>query len=157
MSFETGNASLTTFTARPRIPPEIVRQFALRARSEARMPRFPVSGERAKSGWWSSLKAICERVNLPVRREPVKHFRNTPVAPFRFAGRAISGSVLLHIGLILLLPLLLSYTAAQQIAANTAYDDTQKIIYYQIPKHDPFEKLPKITPSGEGGQPGAGE
>jgi len=157
VSFETGNASLTTFTARPRIPPEIVRQFALRARSEARMPRFPVSGERAKSGWWSSLKAICERVNLPVRREPVKHFRNTPVAPFRFAGRAISGSVLLHIGLILLLPILLSYTAAQQVAANAAYDDTQKIIYYQIPKHDPFEKLPKITPSGEGGQPGAGE
>lgn len=157
MSFETENASLTTFTARPRIPPEIVRQFALRARSEARMPRFPVSGERAKSGWWSSLKAICERVNLPARREPVKHFRNTPVAPFRFAGRAISGSVLLHIGLILLLPILLSYTAAQQVAANTAYDDTQKIIYYQIPKHDPFDKLPKITPSGEGGQPGAGE
>jgi Gram-negative bacterial TonB protein C-terminal len=157
VSFEIENSSLTTLKARPPIPTEVLRQFVLRSRSEARSPRFPVSGERAKSGWWSSLKVICERVNLPVLREPLKHFRNTPVAPFRFAGRAISGSVLLHVVLILLLPVLLSYTAAQQVAANMAYDDTQKIIYYQIPKHDPFEKLPKITPSGEGGQPGAGE
>jgi Gram-negative bacterial TonB protein C-terminal len=157
VSFEIESSSLTTFVARPPIPPEMLRRFVLRARSEARMPQFPVSGERVRSGWWSSLKAICVRVNLPVPREPPKHFRSTPVVPFRFAGRAISGSVVLHICLILLLPLLLSYTAAQQVAANTAYDGTQKIIYYQIPKHDPFEKLPKITPSGEGGQPGAGE
>ncbi len=157
MSFEIESSTLTTFKARPRIPAEVLRQFVLRARSEARMPRFPISGERAKSGWWTSLQVIFERVKLPLRREPVKLFRSTPVAPFRFAGRAISGSVLLHLCLILLLPVLLSYTAAQQIVANAAYDDTQKIIYYQIPKHDPFEKLPKITPSGEGGQPGAGQ
>jgi Gram-negative bacterial TonB protein C-terminal len=157
MSFEIESSTLTTFKARPRIPAEVLRQFVLRARSEARMPRFPISGERAKSGWWTSLQVIFERVKLPLRREPVKLFRSTPVAPFRFAGRAISGSVVLHLCLILLLPVLLSYTAAQQIVANAAYDDTQKIIYYQIPKHDPFEKLPKITPSGEGGQPGAGQ
>ncbi len=37
------------------------------------------------------------------------------------------------------------------------YEEPQRVIYYQIPKHDPFEKLPRITPAGEGGQPGAGE
>ena len=36
-------------------------------------------------------------------------------------------------------------------------EEPQRVIYYQIPKNDPFEKLPRITPAGEGGQPGAGE
>jgi TonB-like protein len=157
LSFQIENSSLTTFRARPPIPAGIPKRTVLRAAPEARMPRFPVSGERVRSGWWSSLTAIFERVNFPVLREPIKLFRSTPVAPFRFAGRAISGSVVLHICLILLLPLLLSYTATQQIMADAAYEDPQKIIYYQIPKHDPFEKLPKITPAGEGGQPGAGQ
>jgi Gram-negative bacterial TonB protein C-terminal len=157
VSFEIDTSPLTTLRARPPIPPAMLRRFVLRARSEARMPQFPVSGERTKSGRWSSLKIICQRAKLPALREPVKLFRSTPVAPFRFAGRAISGSVVLHAGLILLLPLLLSYTAAREIAANAATEEPQRVIYYQIPKHDPFEKLPRITPAGEGGQPGAGE
>jgi hypothetical protein len=157
LSFEIENPSPTTFKARQPIPPEVVRQFVLRSRAEARLPRFPVSGARVKSGWWSSLQVICRRVKLSARREPVKLFRHTPVVPFRFAGRSVSMSMVLHIGLILLLPLLVSYTAAQQLAANAPYDEPQRVIYYQIPKHDPFEKLPKITPAGEGGQPGAGE
>jgi hypothetical protein len=157
VSFETDTSSLTTLRARPPIPPDMLRRFVLRARSEARLPQFPVSGQRAKSGWWSSLNVICERVSFPVLREPVKLFRGTPVAPFRFAGRAISGSVVLHVCLVLLLPFLLSYTAAREIAANAAIEEPQRVIYYQIPKHDPFEKLPRITPAGEGGQPGAGE
>ena len=157
MSFQIESSSLTTFRARPKTPPDMLRRFVLRPRSEARMPQFPVSGERAKSAWWGSLKAICQRVDFPVRREPVRLFRNTPVAPFRFAGRAISGSVVLHIGLIFLLPVLLSYIPAQEIAANAAIEEPQRVIYYQIPKNDPFEKLPRITPAGEGGQPGAGE
>ncbi len=157
VSFQIESSLLTTFRARPPIPPDMLRRFVFRARSEARMPQFPVSGERAKSGWWSSLKAICERVKLPALREPIKLFRATPVAPFRLAGRSISGSVLLHICAIFLLPILLSYTAAQEVAANSAFEEPQKVIYYEIPKHDPFEKLPRITPSGEGGQPGAGD
>jgi hypothetical protein len=157
VSFEINTSPLTTLRARPPIPPDMLRRFVLRARSEARLPQFPVSGERAKSGWWSSLKVICKRVPFPVLREPVKLFGSTPVAPFRFAGRALSGSAVLHICLILALPFLLSYTAAREIAANAAAEEPQRVIYYQIPKHDPFEKLPRITPAGEGGQPGAGE
>jgi hypothetical protein len=157
VSFEIDSSPLTTLRARPPIPPAMLRRFVLRARSEVRLPQFPISGQRAKSGWWSSLKVICQRVNFPLLREPVKLFRATPVAPFRFAGRALSGSVVLHICLILLLPVLLSYTAAQEIAANASTEEPQRVIYYQIPKHDPFERLPRITPAGEGGQPGAGE
>jgi hypothetical protein len=157
MSFQLESSTLTTFRARPPIPAGAARLGVLRAKSEARLPQFPVSGERQKADWWNSLKTICERVKLPVLREPLKLFRGTPVVPFRFAGRSISASVVLHIGFIFLLPLLLAYTAAQQVAANAVYDEPQKIIYYQIPKHDPYERLPRITPSGEGGQPGAGE
>jgi hypothetical protein len=157
VSFELESSTLTTLRARPPIPPDMLRRFVLRARSEVRMPQFPISGKREKSGWWSSLAVICRRVDLPLLRQPIKLFRSTPVAPFRFAGRAISGSVVLHVCLILLLPFLLSYTAAQQYVSNAAFEEPQRVIYYQIPKNDPFEKLPRITPSGEGGQPGAGE
>jgi len=157
VSFQIENSYLTTFRARPPIPAGIAKRTVLRATPEARMPRFPVSGERVRSGWRSSLAAIFERVHFPVLSEPIRLFRGTPVAPYRFAGRAISGSVVLHICVILLLPLLLSYSAAQPITPDASYEDPQRIIYYQIPKHDPFEKLPKITPAGEGGQPGAGQ
>jgi hypothetical protein len=157
VSFQIESSTLTTFRARPPVPADVPRRAFLRGKSEARLPQFPVSGERQKSGWWSCLNAIFERVNLPALRGPIKMFRSTPVAPFRFSGRSISVSVLLHAGLIVLLPLLLSYTAAREIASNVEYSEPQKIFYYQIPKHDPAEKLPRITPSGEGGQPGAGE
>jgi hypothetical protein len=157
VSFQIESSSLTTFRARPPAPVDAPRRTLLRAKPEARLPQFPVSGERRKSGWWSSLTTILERVKLPVLREPVRMFRNTPVAPFRFSGRSISVSVLLHAGLIVMLPLLLSYVAEREVAANVAYSEPQKIFYYQIPKHDPTEKLPRITPAGEGGQPGAGE
>jgi hypothetical protein len=157
VSFEIDSSSLTTLKVRSPIPRETLRRFVLRARGEARMPRFPISGQRAKADWWSSLKIICERVNLPVLREPVKLFRGTPVAPFQFAGRALSGSVVLHVCFILMLPLLLSYSAAQEVAANAVTEESQRIIYYQAPKDDPFEKLPRITPAGEGGQPGEGQ
>jgi Gram-negative bacterial TonB protein C-terminal len=157
VSFQIESSSLTTLRARPPIPADASRRSMLRVKPEARLPQFPVSGERQKSEWWTSLAAVFERVNIPVLREPVKMFRSTPVVPFRFAGRSISMSVLLHAGFILLLPLLLSYVAAREVAANAEYTEPEKIIYYQIPKRDRFEKLPRITPSGEGGQPGAGQ
>jgi len=66
--------------------------------------------------------------------------------------------MVLHAGLILLLPLLLTFVASREISSYAdAEIEPQRVIYYQIPKTDPNEKLPRITPAGEGGQPGAGE
>ncbi len=152
------HSTLTTFRARPLVSATIPRRNALRITPEARMPRFPVSGEREKTSWFSLLGTLFERVHFPTFREPVRLFRQTPLLPFRVAGRSLSVSVVLHIGLILLIPLVLSYVASQEISSYADAEVEQpRMIYYTLPKESPNEKLPKITPKGEGGQPGSGQ
>jgi Gram-negative bacterial TonB protein C-terminal len=158
MSFQIESSTLTTLRARPLVSATIPRRNALQITPQARMPRFPVSGEREKSSWFSLLGTLFERVHLPMFREPVRLFRQTPLLPFRFAGRSLSLSVVLHIGLILLIPLALSYVATQEISSYAdAQIEPQRMIYYTLPKESPNEKLPKITPAGDGGQPGSGQ
>ena len=158
MSFQPESSTLTTLRARPLVSAAIPRRNALRITPEARMPRFPVSGEREKSSWFSLLGTLFERVHFPTFREPVRLFKQTPLLPFRFSGRSISLSVVLHIGLILLIPLTLSYVASQEISSFADAEIEQpRMIYYTLPKENPNEKLPKITPKGEGGQPGSGQ
>jgi hypothetical protein len=123
----------------------------------AREPRFHVAWQGQYSDWWGTVKTICQRVRLPVWRESIELFRDTPVAPFRFAAGSLSLSLVLHFFGILLLPILLAYSRPNDVDAYAAYQEPQQIFYYQVPKHDPFEKLPRITPSGDGGQPGAGQ
>jgi Gram-negative bacterial TonB protein C-terminal len=152
------NSTLTTLRARPLVSATVPRRNALLITPQARMPRFPVSGEREKTSWFSLLGTLFERVHFPTFREPVKLFRQTPLLPFRVAGRSLSVSVVLHVGLILLIPLALSYVASQEISSYAdAEIEPQRMIYYTLPKESPNEKLPKITPKGEGGQPGSGQ
>jgi Gram-negative bacterial TonB protein C-terminal len=152
------HSTLTTLRARPLVSATIPRKNALLITPQARMPRFPVSGEREKTSWFSLLGTLFERVHFPTFREPVRLFRQTPLLPFRVAGRSLSVSVVLHIGLILLIPLALSYVASQEISSFAdAEVEPQRMIYYTLPKETPNEKLPKITPKGEGGQPGSGQ
>src|SRR4029077_19481041 len=84
-------------------------------------------------------------------------FRQTPVAPFEFMGRPLSFFLLLHFAGILVLSFLVAYSRSADANSYVAYEQPERLIYYQIPKHDPFEKLPRIIPSGDGGQPGAGQ
>src|SRR5262249_4463665 len=102
-------------------------------------------------------KTICTRVPRQSFYRSIELFRQTPVAPFRFAGRPLGFSLLLHFAGILVLPLLFAYSSSNDINSYLAYEQPERLIYYQIPKHDPFEKLPRIIPSGDGGQPGAGQ
>jgi hypothetical protein len=148
---------LTSLRARPAVPVGVAPRPVLRPKPTARPPHFLVAWEGNYSHWWSSLKTVCARVHLPVWRESIDLFRETPVAPFRFAGGSLSLSLLLHFGWILVLPFLLAYSRPTDVDAYTASQEPQQIFYYQVPKNDPFEKLPRITPSGDGGQPGAGE
>jgi len=53
MSFQLESTTLTTFRARPPFPVGVPKRVALRVVPEARMPKFPVSGERASSSWFS--------------------------------------------------------------------------------------------------------
>ena len=158
MSFQIEDSTLTHFRARPLVSATVPRRNALQITPQARMPRFPVSGQREKTSWFSLLGTLFERVHLPTFREPVRLFRETPLLPFRVAGRSLSVSVVLHVGLILLIPLALSYVASQEISSYAdAEIEPQRMIYYTLPKESPSEKLPKITPKGDGGQPGAGQ
>jgi Gram-negative bacterial TonB protein C-terminal len=152
------HSTLTTLRARPLVSATMPRRNALRITPEARMPRFPVSGQREKTSWFSLLGTLFERVHFPTFREPIRLFRQTPLLPFRVAGRSLSVSVVLHIGLILLIPLALSYVASQEISSYADAEVEQpRMIYYTLPKESPNAKLPKITPKGEGGQPGSGQ
>lgn len=158
MSFQIEDSTLTTLRARPLVSATIPRRNALQITPQARMPRFPVSGEREKSSWFSLIGTLFERVHFPTFREPIRLFRQTPLLPFRVAGRSLSVSVVLHIGLILLIPLALSYVASQEISSYADAEIEQpRTIYYTPLKEDTNEKLPKITPKGDGGQPGAGQ
>jgi len=152
------HSTLTTLRARPLVSATQPRRNALQITPQARMPRFPVSGQTEKTSWFSLLGTLFEKVHFPTFREPVRLFRQTPLLPFRVAGRSLSVSVVLHIGLILLIPLAVSYVASQEISSYAdAEVEPQRMIYYTLPKDNPSEKLPKITPKGEGGQPGSGQ
>jgi hypothetical protein len=158
MSFQIEDSTLTTLRARPLVSATIPRRNALQITPQARMPRFPVSGEREKTSWFSLIGTLFERVHFPTFREPVRLFRQTPLLPFRVAGRSLSVSVVLHVALILLIPVALSLVASQEISSYADAEIEQpRTIYYTPLKEDANEKLPKITPKGEGGQPGAGQ
>jgi hypothetical protein len=156
VTFEIGNASLTTLRARPAVRANVMSRPIL-PHSSARQPTFGVPWSGQFSGWWGSLTILLRRVPLQPLRGSIDLFHHTPVVPFRFAGRPLSLSLVLHCIGILVLPFLLAFSGSQDTSTYAAYEEPQKIYYYSVPKHDPFEKLPKITPSGEGGQPGAGQ
>src|SRR5215471_9160960 len=97
MSLQNESSTLTTFRARPLVPATMPRRNTLTITPRARMPRFPVSGQREKTSWFSLLGTLFERVHFPTFREPVRLFRQTPLLPFRMAGRSLSLSGVLHV------------------------------------------------------------
>jgi hypothetical protein len=121
-----------------------------------RSPHLLVAWEGWKRDWWGSLQTICKRVYLDPFREASDLFLETPVRPFRFEGRPLSVSLLVHSVAILLLPLLLTYSRANDTPSYGAVEEPRTLYFYPIPEHDPLEKLPRITPSGDGSHPGAG-
>jgi hypothetical protein len=155
--FQRDKSEMTLFRARPLLSAGSAPRVTIKPSPRARAPKFLVSWDARSSGWWSSLQTIFSRVRLPRLLASGDLFRQTPVAPFRFTGRPLGYSLLLHFAGILVLPLLFAYSRSNDINSYIAYEQPERLIYYQIPKHDPFEKLPRIIPSGDGGQPGAGQ
>jgi Gram-negative bacterial TonB protein C-terminal len=155
--FQGHKSEMTILRARPLPSPGSAPKVTITPASRARAPRFLVPWAARSSGWWDSLKTICTRVPRQSFYRSIDLFRQTPVAPFRFMGRPLSFSLVLHFAGILVLPFLLAYSRSSDANSYVAYEQPERLIYYQIPKHDPFEKLPRIIPSGDGGQPGAGQ
>jgi TonB family protein len=153
--FQDQDSAMTILRARPLLPTRPAGQAALRSAPGARSPQFLVLWGGKGSGWWGSLRALCTRAHWYGRKESIVLFRNTPVAAFRFPGGSVTASVFLHLVAILVLPFLLALPPGRDIASVAAYSEPEKI-YYRLTTHDPFEKLPRIAPSGSGGHPGVG-
>ena len=156
MTFEP-ETNLTVFRARPSYPVPVRPRTVLAQRPGARLPQLGVTWKDQRVGWQSCLQTIFTRVYVEPFYERSDLFRETPVAPFRFAGRPLSASLLLHSVLALLLPFLLAFSGRTEASYYSTVEEPDKIFYYQVPQHDPFEKLPRITPAGQGAQPGQGE
>jgi hypothetical protein len=146
---------MTILRARPSAPPSPGPRAALRSAPNARPPVFLVGWQGAFSGWWDSLKALGVSVPLQSLKASITLFRDTPVTPFRFPGGSLTGSLFLHFVALLILPFLLSLPPGRDITSVAAYSESPKI-YYRLTTRDPFARLPRISPAGLGGRPGAG-
>jgi TonB-like protein len=134
--------------------PAVVSHVTVRPALRARQPVFLVTRDRRESGWWTSLKALFASVPPPSLKYPVDLFRSTPVVKYRFAGGSLSLSVLLHIAGFLLLNYV-SWMIPARKASLLAYSSEPRVIHYQLTILDRSKKLPRITPPGPGGHPGA--
>jgi hypothetical protein len=147
--------SLISFRARPAASYAPRPRVVLSARPGVRQPGLLVNWQGKNKDWFGSLKVICQRVYLEPFRLASDLFHDTPVTPFRFAGRPLSVSLLLHSLVVLLIPFLIVYTRADDVTAYAAYEEPKQIYFYPLAKHDPLEKLPRITPAGDGAKPGS--
>jgi hypothetical protein len=120
---------------------------------QPRAPRFLVPPDRAFLSRWDSLRALLGPRRLCLYTSPVCLFRDTPVATFRFAGKAVTLSILLHIAGCLWLPYLPSGNARRARPASTAFAEPGKI-YYRLTVMDLSRRPPRIAPEGPGGHPG---
>jgi TonB family protein len=146
---------LLSLRARPPMPSASSQRTPLRSSPAARLPHLLVSWSPSRP--LSSLGTLLSFARRPLSLQgaPVVHFKNTPVAPFRFPGGSVTLSVLLHGVALLVLPFLLALPTGRSIVSVAAYSEPAPI-YYKLTLHDPFEKLPRVAPTGTGGHPGAG-
>jgi Gram-negative bacterial TonB protein C-terminal len=148
--------SLITFRARPAASFMARPRTILAGRPGVRQPGLLVNWAEGRNNWRSSLRIILTKVYLEPFRLSSDLFRETPVMPFRFAGRPLSVSLLVHSAAILILAALVAYSRSMDVSAYASYDEPKKIYFYPLQNHDPLEKLPRISPTGDGAKPGAG-
>jgi len=149
------DSGLTIFRAHPYVRRGVFPRAPLPPAPRARSPQFQALPGRAYFEWWESFKVVCTQIHLPPFKSSATYFRSLPVAPYRFNGRSLTSSLLLHSAGILLLAYLPWVIPARKIFLAETSPSTEKI-YYRLTKPDPIKKLPKITPKGSGGRPGAG-
>ena len=123
-----------------------------RTSAQPRAPRFLVARERDYLGWWESLRELCRPTHLHPYTSPIRLFRHTPVVRFRFAGRPLTVSVLLHVAVFVLLPYLPSGSFAKPMPVDVASAEAGKI-YYRLTIMDLSRKLPRVTSEGSAGRP----
>ncbi len=156
MSFQDNRLfdSTAQWGTRVSVLPAVFPKVAVRTGAQPRAPRFLVARDREFAGWRGSLRELCKPTRLHLYTAPVRLFRDTPAAKFRFTGRTILVSVLFHLAFILLLPYLpapsfLKARPGEVVAAEPGR------IYYHLTTMDLSQKLPRIAIVGPGGHPGS--
>lgn len=148
-------SDFTTFRASSLARPAVVSHVTVRPVPRARQPVFLVPRDRKNSSWFSSVKALFASAPSPSLTHPVDLFRSTPVLKYRFVGGSLTLSVLLHIAGFVVLTYLPWLIPARK-AVYLPYASESQIIHYQLNILDRSKRLPRITPPGPGGHPGAG-
>jgi len=148
-------AAITLLQPRASVLASALPRTSVRTGAQPRAPRFLVARERDYLGWWESLRVLCQPTRLHLYWSPIRLFRHTPVARFRFAGRALTASALLHVSVFLLLPYLLSGGLRKQTHVEVASAGPGKI-HYRLTMMNLSQKLPRVTSRGPGGHPGGG-
>jgi len=151
VSFE--NNRLFSGALRP-LPDSCGRGAPLKAGAQP-TPRFLVVRDKAFAGWWGSLRAVCRPARSRLYTVPARLFRNTPVARFRFAGRPLLLSVLLHIAGFLWYPYLPAWNFSGRAPSEVTSAEPAKI-YYRVNLADFVQKVPRLRLAGTGGRPGTG-
>ena len=126
------------------------------AATQPGIPRFLVVRDKAFASWWGSLKSLCVPARLRLYTTPVRLFRNTPVARFRFAGRPLLLSVLLHIVGVLWYPYLPSWNFSRLVAPAEVASAEPAKIYYRLNLTGVIQKLPRVRLAGTRERPGSG-
>jgi len=119
------------------------------------VPRFLVVRDKAFVSRWGSLRTLFAPARLRLYTTPVRLFRNTPVARFRFAGRPLVLSVLVHIAGFLWYPYLPSWSFSRISPAEVASLQPAKI-YYRLNLTHVAQKLPRVNLPGTARRPGSG-
>src|SRR5438067_3115831 len=118
---------MIVFRARPVAAPTSSPRVTLTPTPRARAPRFLASWEARSSGWRDSLKTLITRVPLHGFQRSIELFRQTPVAPFRFMGRPLSFSLLLHFARFLVLPFLLAFSGSKDANSYMASEQPDHV------------------------------
>lgn len=155
MTFQGKHSDAGVFRASAWARPSAASHIAVTPPPGARAPEFLVRPIRKDWSWWGSLKTLCTPLRLRPPKTAVTLFRDAPVAKFRFTGRALGASVLLHLAAFAALsyvPWLIPHRAAPVEIASSDPENLE----YRIIKLNLAQRHAPITPAGPGGSPGVG-
>lgn len=96
---------------------------------------------------------MCTPARLHLYTSPIHLFRHTPVARFRFAGRPLTVSALLHVAVFFWIPYLPSGGYRRPTTVEMASAEPGKI-YYRLTLMDLSRNLPRVAPKDPSGHPG---
>ena len=124
--------------------------------AEPREPRFLPQPHAYHFRWRDLFEELFSFYPLHLRNISVDLFRDIPVLPRRFAARPFAASLILHIAVIPLLPVLLTLIPRTHASDDSWQNDRNSVVYYHVQKLGPLPRLPRLSPFGPGSSPGIG-